>query len=186
MRPDAVRESVGCLLIGETKRMQMLKESLTARGIETVRAVFGGDVLASVQEGLQKVRGSGGVCIAAEGEYWPAALALAVQLCVDRIALIDPMDRCRDSKDECGKQIDRLRSFARRNLFFCVSEVLVMENADNPELEKQIDRMCKGLCNARIQRVKVSEQRWTNCEFFPFETVARFLYAGEYMFSLAK
>ena len=186
MRPDAVRESVGCLLIGETKRMRMLEEELAERGIETVRAAFGGDLLASVQEGLWKARGSGGVCIAAEGEYWPVALAPAVQLCVDRIVLLAPKDLRRKAEDECGKQIERLRSFVRRNLFFCVSDVLVMERPGDVQMEKCVDRLCRGLCNARIQRLKVSEQRWTKCEFFPFEAAARFLHAGERMFSLAK
>lgn len=186
MRPDAVRESVGCLLIGETKRMGMLEEVLAERGIETARAAFGDDLLASVQEGLWKVRGSGGVCIAAEGEYWPAALAPAVQLCVDRIVLLDPKDLRPNSEAEWGKQMDRLRSFVCRNLFFCVSDVMVMELSDDARMEKCVARLCRELCNARIRRVKVSEQRWTNCEFFPFEVAARFLYAGERMFSLAK
>lgn len=184
MRRNA--EPVGCLLIGETKRMRALRDRLTARGIAAMHAASGGDLLAAAQEGLCAVRRKGGACIAAEGELWAAALALAVQLCVERVVLIAPTDFVKAPKDEVEKQIERLKGFARRNLFFCVSEVLVLEEKTDARSDRRIDSLCKRMCNSRVYRLSLSDQRWTNCEHSPIEAAARFLGEGDFAFSLAK
>lgn len=179
-------EPVGCLLIGETKRMRALRERLTARGVDTASPSPSGDLLTSVQEGLYAARRRGGACVAAEGELWAAALALAAQLSVERVVLIAPTDRAGSPKDDYQKQIERLKGFACRNLFFCVSEVLVLEDAPDERSAKRIDSVCRRLCNARVHRLSLTDQRWTNCKHSPIEAAARFLDEGDFAFSLAK
>lgn len=145
--------TMGCLLIGDTAhgRMRALRDRLDARGVATVDLSRNGDLLCSAQEGLRAARQSDGACVAAEGELWAAALALAAQLSVDRVALILPTDH-RNPKDEWERQIERLKGFARRNLFFCVSDVLVLEQ----QSDRRIDQVCRRLCNARVQRMRLS------------------------------
>lgn len=184
MRPKAERANVGCLLIGETMRMRALRERLNESGVETFFAQQGADLLSSVQEGLYKARRPGGVCIAAEGEMWAAALALAAQLSVERVALIEPTDRCRSPRNDWERQIIRLKSFVRRNLFFCVSDVLLLEG--DGETARRLDALCRRMCNARVWRAELSDQRWTNCEHLHIDAAARFLSDGEFAFSLAK
>lgn len=184
MRPNAAREPVGCLLIGETMRMHALCERLNENGVETFFAQRGGDLLSSVQEGLYRARRPGGVCIAAEGEMWAAALALAAQLSVERVALIEPTDRFRSPSNDQERQLVRLKSFVRRNLFFCVSDVLMLEGDGEPA--GRLDALCRRMCNARVWRAELSDQRWTNCEHLPIDAAARFLKSGEFAFSLAK
>ena len=186
MRFNAGSGPVGCLLIGRTMRMRALQERLTARGVLTVSASGEGDLLSAAQEGLVAARQPGGACVAAEGELWAAALALAVQLSVERVALIAPTDRCALPGSDWNRQIERLKGFARRNLFFCVCDVLVMEGEADARSARRLDLLCRRLCNARVHRVSLLDQRWTNCEFSPVEAVARFLRDGDFRISLAK
>ncbi len=179
-------KSVGCLLIGESMRMRALGEKLAARGVDPVCITHGADLLLSAQEGLRAARRSGEACIAAEGELWAAALSLAAQLCVDRIVLIAPTDFMHSPKSELEKQIERLKGFARRNLFFCVSDVLVLEEGLDARSDRRIDLLCRRMCNSRVHRLSMGDQRWTNCEHSPIEAVARFLCEGDFVFSLAK
>lgn len=183
-----MREPVGCLLIGETDRgrMRALRERLNARGIVTVGTPRREDLLAAAQEGLYAARGLGGACIAAEGELWAAALALAVQLSVERIALIAPTDHFQQPKSDWEKQIERLKSYARRNLFFCVSDVLVLEGEASGRSAKRIDLMCRRMCNARVRRVNLAGETWTNCKQSEIDAVAGFLVDGDFGFLLAK
>ena len=179
-------EAVGCLLLGETKRMRALCDMLCARGVATVMAATDGNLLTAAQEGLYAARRKGGTCIAAEGEWWAAALALAAQMCVERILLIAPTDLAKPANDEREKQIVRLKGFARRNLFFCVSEVLVLEDEISAQSDRRIDSLCRRMCNSSVRRISLSDQRWTNCELSPIEAAVRFLDGGEFAFSLAK
>lgn len=163
---------VGCLLIGEmTKgRLWALRDRLDARGIETVGLSQQDDLLCGAQEGLRAARRSGGACIAAEGELWAAALALAAQLSVERIVLILPTDR-RNPKNKWEEQIERLKGFARRNLFFCVSDVLVLELRGDERSDRRIDQICRRLCNAKVRRMPMTEGA--------LEIAARFLALGK-------
>ena len=179
-------EPVGCFLIDQTKRMRRLRAILYANGVETVSMLRGGDLFSAAQDGLQAARRSGGACIAAEGEQWAIALALAAQLCVERIVLIAPTDFAKSPETEFEQQIEQLKGFARRNLFFCVSDVLVLEEQTDAQSDRRIDQICRGLCNSRVQRLSLTDQRWTNCEHSPIDAAARFLSEGDFVFSLAK
>jgi len=177
-------ESIGCLLIGETKRMRALRTKLYRHGIDTVSMLRGGDMLGAALDGLQMVRRRGNAAIVAEGELWAIALALAAQLCVEKIVLIAPTDSVKRPENEKEKQIDGLKRFACRNLFFCVSDVLVLEEGEDSD--KRIDQLCRGMCNSQIYRLSMADQRWTNCELSPIDAAVRFLSEGEFTFSLAK
>ena len=162
---------VGCLLIGETAggRLRTLRDRLNARGIATVCMAAKSDLLSGAQEGLRAARRSGGACVAAEGELWAAALALAAQLSVERIVLILPTDQ-RNPKNEWEEQIERLKGFARRNLFFCVSDVLVLELRGDERSDRRIDQICRRLCNAKVRRMQMADGA--------LEAAARFLAQG--------
>jgi len=178
---------VGCLLIGEERqgRIALLRDMLRRCGAAAVWTGCSDNLLHSVQIGLREARRPGGSCIAAEGEMWAAALALAAQMQVDRVVLIAPEDRVRNPKNNKEKQIGRLKSFARRNLFFCVSEVLILEETGDCDSARSMEHVCRGMCNARIHRVSLDDEKWINCKYSPIEAAARFLLAGEFAFSLA-
>lgn len=169
--------SIGCLLIGETAhgRMRALRDRLDARGIATVGVARQGNLLNGAQEGLRAARRPGGACVAAEGELWAAALALAAQLSVERIVLILPTDR-RDPRDDWERQIERLKGYARRNLFFCVSDVLVLERPGDGRSDRRMDLVCRRLCNARVRRMPLPEDP-RSCAS-ALETAVNFLEAG--------
>lgn len=181
-----LRTDIGCLILGQTARMNALKSRLSEYGVVAVQGRSGGNLFISAQEGLYAARRPGGVCVAAEGELWAAALSLAVQLCVDRVALIAPTDYPNKSTDEQEKQIARLKGFARRNLFFCVSEVLVLESGGDARSQKRMDSVLRRLCNARVYRLSAQENSMMCGEDAAIETAACFLADGELWFSLAK
>lgn len=166
--------TMGCLLIGETARMRTLKNRLDALGVSTLSLGQDGQRLSVAQEGLRAVRGPGGACVAAEGELWAAALALAVQLSVERIVLIAPTDTFAGRRDEQRRQMERLKGYARRNLFFCVSEVLVLEGAGDVRSERRIDQVCRRMCNARVHRAALSGEARQE-EGAALDAAARFL-----------
>lgn len=174
--------SVGCLLIGDASHegLKALGAQLAERSVATAFSGGRGDVLSAAQEGLYAVRGPGGVCVAAEGEFWAAALALAAQLCVERVVLIAPTDR-RNSKEDWERQIQRLKGFARRNLFFCVSDVLVLEKSIE---SRQVNQICRRLTNAKVLRVVIGEE--ANVQRRAINAAVKFLIEGDFTFSLAE
>ena len=89
------------------------------------------------------------------------ALALAAQLRVDRLVLFRP---------EFGARRSPAETFARRNLCFCVSEILIFDGADAASL-KETDALCRGLCSAQIWRVPGGND--------DAQTAARFLLAED-------
>ena len=176
-------ERMGCLLIGEAAggRLGALRERLRAAGVATQRVAPGGaDFLEAAQAALYETRGARGACVAAEGACWPVALALAAQLSVDRVALFEPEA---EGAPESRGALGRIEAYARRNLFFCVADVLVLEGAGGA---RSLERVWRGLCNARVERVSLRDQKWTNCKQSPIEAAARFLEAGVSPFALAK
>jgi len=180
-------EAIGCLLIGGRKRgrIDALEAMLRAQGVASIRIGRTDALLCSGQEGLYRIRRPGGTCIAAEGEMWAAALALAAQLHVDRILLLSPTDDRLNTKDEWERQIARLKAYARRNLFFCVSSVLVLESAAE-ESDGRMSAVYRRLCNASLRRVSLPPEKWTNCKQSLLSAAVHFLHAGDFEFTLAK
>ena len=150
-------DALGCLLIGDgiAGWLEPLETLLRARGTRTVR-IGGEGLLDAAQEGLRQARGTGGVCIAAEGEMWAAALALAAQLPVERIVLIAPEDRAISMRDERSRRLQRLKSYTRRNLFFCISSILLLETDAETQPDRRVDELCRRLCNASVQRASLA------------------------------
>lgn len=180
-----MRTDIGCLILGQTAWMTALESRLSEYGVIAVRGREDENLFTSAQEGLCAARRPGGVCVAAEGELWAAALSLAAQLCVDRVVLVAPTDHPNKSTNEQEKQIARLKGFARRNLFFCVSEVLVLECGVDARSQKRMDAVLRRLCNAHVHRLSVRENL-LHGEDMAVEAAACFLADGEFGFSLAK
>ncbi len=171
-------QPVGCLLLGESDRISALGRILTSQDVRISLPGADRNLLYSAQEGLFAARLPGGACIAAEGEMCWAALAVAALLSVERVALIAPREPGQNT--ERDRQLVRLRGFARRNLFFCVADVLVLEDGHS------MDATLRRLCNARVRRADLRDQRWTNCEYSPIYAAARFLKDGDFEIALAK
>lgn len=165
MRLNSAEESVGCLLMGEFSggRMDELRRQLDESGVKTVDASKRTDRWLAAQEGLFAARRHGGTCIAAGGGWWPEALALAAQLNVDRVALIFP------ERSEAARYNPPL-GFLRRNLFFCVADVLVLENAQDVQMTRELNSLFRRMCNARVWRMEAEKTKVR-----PLETAARFL-----------
>lgn len=171
VRRHSMEEAVGCLLMGEISgnHMDELRRRLDEHGVETVGATGRTNRWLAAQEGLFAARRRGGTCIAAEGEWWPEALALAAQLNVDRIALIFP------------EQADAARhnsplGFLRRNLFFCVADVLVLESNCDAQMLRELNGLFRRMCNARIWRMEAGTTRMRS-----LETAARFLASKDWI-----
>ena len=185
MRQDA--GTMGCLLIGKSERLDALRRRVEARGMVAASVAPQSGLLEAAQAELYAVRTPRGACVAAEGEWWSAALALAEQLSVERVALIAPTDGAADGvPDALSRANARLKDYARRNLFFCVSAVLALEAQADERSARRVDRMLHRLCNARVCRASLVDARWLNCKQSPLDAAARFLADGTPPFALAK
>ena len=118
----------------------------------------------------------GEATIVALGRGCAAALALAEQVTVERLALIRPELRVKRGSSSRERQLSRVAAFARRNLACCASDILCCQSACSP-------------MPARLQRE-------TRGRFFPFfqgegdresinNAILLFLTAGECPKSLA-
>ena len=157
MRPRTM--DVGCLMLDGGEFARALSRRLAESGVQVERA--DGGTLDAARDGLFRISGRARVCAAAVGRSWATALALAVQLRVDRLALFRP---------EFGARRSPAEAFARRNLFFCVSEILIFDGADVASM-RETDALCRGLCSAQIWRVPGGND--------DAQTAARFLLAED-------
>lgn len=148
--------------------MEVLRRRLDESGVKTVGASKRTDRWLAAQEGLFAARRHGGTCIAAEGEWWTEALALAAQLNVDRIALIFP-------EHSEKVQYNPPLGFLRRNLFFCVADVLVLENTQDAQMMRELNGLFRRMCNARVWRMEAEKTKVR-----PLETAVRFLAAKDW------
>lgn len=143
VRREAGAAALGCLLIGsaESDFLNRIERRLTERGASVSHLTERSETLDAARSALYGVSHCGRVCIVAEKDGWVEALALSVQLNVDRVVIRRPTEL----------EQDRLRmwSFVRRNLFFCVSSILALEEQSVVDW----DVCCRGLCNARLWRI---------------------------------
>ena len=139
--------------------------------------------------------------IVARGLGCEAALALAEQLPVDRLALISPWERADRKKmiQQCGgsrekrlgalmRQIMRMSAYARRNLSLCVSDILIVERGND-----RAWRALKngGICaNSRVTRIEYmgdcDKNLCINREMPLKAAISCFLQSGELPKSLAE
>lgn len=172
---------MSCLLIEDPLsgglRLSGLCAFLSGRGVWAKRFSYAGvtRLREAMQEQLQALRRCGEASVVAEGAGCGAALALAEQLPVERLVLIEPGWTGRTG--EAGglrAQLARMERFARNNLCLCVSDTLIVggEGFLNP------DRM------SPFGRLRCLPG-WKNAAAQDFYGLFRFLTAGELPKSLA-
>ena len=109
----------GILYLGVS---QTAEPEMHISNVKTLVFDENGRYLSRAQEELWKLRQQcGWVCAAGRGSGVYAALALAAQLPVDRIALDGGWLA---GREKLGREMNRLRAYACRNLSLVVSEVL--------------------------------------------------------------
>ena len=134
------------------------------------------------------------VGVAAQGTGCAAALALAEQLPVDRLALVDPLLSIRGTGRGGGamsadaRVLRRIAAFARRNLSLCVSDTLIVETgADCVDCRRLADALST---HCRVERirfdVKTGEKLYKIREIEVKQAISRFLQAGERQKPLAE
>ena len=206
MRDGLGQDRVGCLLI-EALDSAPCGARDRARDREADGLLFvrfcpgdGRDLWERLQTGLQELRvNSERLAVAGVGEGCCGALALAEQLPVDRLVLIDPVlsapdgDRRRSEVDglaaprhrgDAARQIGRLAAFARRNLSLCVSDVLLVGHSHRPDRLARMLPHCRVTC--LLSPPQTGEKRLINCENAEKQAITRFLKTGELPKSLAE
>ena len=138
-----------------------------------------------LQFALQDVRANSRVsAVMAVGTGCAAALALACQLPVERVVLVDPVPpvrtrgETRPEDDGLLRTVRRLAAYARRNLTLCVSDMLVVG-----EGERSLERAFGHPVNCRVSRLalagKTAKELYTIREFAVKEAISGFLHAAE-------
>ena len=149
-----------------------------------------------LQSALQRLdAGRGGRAIMAVGEGSAAALALASQLPVARIVLMDPVPVRgrwrRDHRSYPGKnpeaedvlrKVRRLAGFARRNLSLCVCDLLIVEHGRGAGRHGAVGAYGVPV-NCRATRLLLNDEcakdLYTIREFAVKEAISCFLHTGE-------
>ena len=136
MQIGCAQAAAGCLLIDEAKPGTAILSGLCAsfQGLGMPAGLFCLDDGKNLHERLQtayyEVRRRCAVpTIVARGQACWAALALAVQLPAERLALLDAgAIGLRYAPAETLRTVARLRGFAVRNLSFCTADILVLDD----------------------------------------------------------
>ena len=180
-------KAVGCLCIGDlTVGKQVFSGPFPVHGLGGVALkpfvpAAGEDLWPGLQAALQDVRAEyGSACVLAAGAGCAAALALSVQLPVERLALLYP-------RRPCGP-LRRLDRFARRNLALCVSDVLVVSEGESAYASALL---AGGLgAHSPVIRLCIDQnagsEMFTNPENGLNTALSRFLRTGELPKSLAE
>ena len=148
-----------------------------------------GGLQAQLQLAREGFRYSG---ILARGAGCGAALALAEQLPVDRLALIEPPEALHTfprpgprapgdpALSKRRRQVRRLNAFARRNLSLCVADVLVAEKPDAAFARRLWEGGLRD--HSRVVRLaipgEIGRVLYTNCENMAKRAIIDFLRAG--------
>lgn len=202
MRAGKARETVGCLYIdaltkdtasGSDTSGRFLLEDLAGMAVRPFRCGASEHLWAALQEALQALRRDFPiVVIAARDTGCAAALALAVQLPVDRLALIDPTfapptggageDRAR------LRAVRRLGRFALGNLPLCAADVLLACHAGHrPPRALERGDLSR---HSRVLRLELpgrnGDELFTNRENPEKQAISHFLQAGEWPKPLAQ
>ena len=169
--PEVDRAVIGCLVIDDLIGIPLLcglsiylekcgavVRNFNCRESDTIHA--------RLQEAFQQVRKAGELaCVLAAGTGCYAALALAEQLPVDRLVLLDD-DRLGNWRKNRNRMVDnvklrrqvrRLSGYVRRNLPFCVSDVLLVAGNGG---EGRLARIRDELCNGRTRFIAAQGDFW--------------------------
>ena len=182
---------IGCLLIDCFTPGEFALSGLCAflgeRGVRAERFVpgVGGKLHIGLQRAYQRVRVDGGTSgVIATGSGIDAALALAVQLPVDRLVLLDAPVKAAYT-GPLVRELRRISAYARKNRVFCVSDVLALQ-ADAEGFRFDFDALCRDMPNCRMTRLCVSGNMWTNGKETLKTTIYHFLRDGVLPKSLAE
>ncbi len=138
---------------------------------------------------LQRARSTcGAAAILARGLGCMAALALAEQLPVDRLALVAPLQERMRGRKPLARTFNRIALFARQNLSLCVSDVLIVEAAGSRAGRKLVSL---GLgAHSRVSMLEMAAETgpelYTICENTLKTAITDFLRDGELPKDLAQ
>lgn len=186
--------TIGCLVIENLssggQKLSGLCDYLKELGfgIELFRWNGEADLYGCLMDAFQQVHsryGSGYIIASGAGIY--GAIALCIQLPVERAVLIDiPSEE--ETENDVG-QIRRLRRFVRRNSAFCLADILFVRNMQK-ELNADMRRTMNRLVNASISQEKLcgtwDKKTCTNDEHIPQSAIYVFLNTGEFAKQLAE
>ncbi|NLF26648.1 MAG: hypothetical protein GX592_02020 [Clostridiales bacterium] len=165
-----------CLLLEDAdKRLRALEPALEAVGFRVLYPV--GDV-----ERLCAKEADNGLSLVGAGEGALRALLLAERYPVGKVALIGCPLRPRNAS--------RLRRRAEHNLFSVVSDLLVVQPAEDPSMRARgVDILLRGVSARVTRRVEMGrdfQDLWTNCKQPLTEAVLDFLTGPPEAKTLAK
>jgi len=147
-----------------------------------------GDLWDRLQVSFQDARRNcASSAIVALGTGCAAALALAEQLPVDRLALIDPMlrvpGRRSPGREGLRRVAQRLSRFALSNLALCTSDLLIVERA--PRREGFPARLCGFSRHCLVKRLSIESDSGLVWKNDLKQTIVSFLLADGMAFPMA-
>ena len=169
MQAERNAQAVGCLVIGDDMSGEGAISGLCAflkeRG--AAASVFSSHqppaLHSELQRAYQAIRRQRAIsAIVAAGAGCDAALALAGQLPVDRLALLTGVGPDGSTEnDSLAGPLRRIRAYARRGEALCVSDVLVVQAGDAPR-HLRLEYLAEALVNCRVCGVKLPSGTWAN------------------------
>lgn len=182
------RSTIGCLMINELtseeRQLSGLSVFLGKKGIYSRHFNIGEDrrIHAQLQSAYQKVcANSKERCIIGAGTGSIGALALAAQLPVDRLILMDEAFFYKEEETGKQKQFKRLAGFANRNISFCVTNALLIADNNEDSLARML-KMAKAMSNSSVCLIQIwgalRKDLCTNCESAGKEIIYSFLSSG--------
>ena len=194
------RKSAGCLFIGDIASDKLRSDAsdwsrdIPGLGIQVFQCQDVRRMWDMLQIGFQEVRSRWEMCgVIAEGTGCAAALALACQLPVDGIVLIDPtlpvwdpfgreQAAVRPEMVQARKMARRFAAFARRNLALCVGDMLILSHGCM-DSSRALRRAFGNPANCRVSRLYVggesAKELYTIREFDVKAAISRFLLQQE-------
>lgn len=190
MQPGKPRSTIGCLMINELtseeRQLSGLSVFLGKKGIYSRHFNIEDDkwIHAQLQSAYQRVcANSKERCIIGAGTGCIGALALAAQLPVDRLVLLDEaFGFNKEEKTNKRKPYRRLEAFADRNIPFCVTNALLIADKSEGSLERMMKK-ARAMSNSSICLIQIwgnlRKDLCTNCESEGKEIIYSFLSRGE-------
>ncbi len=191
------RESVGCLYVDGSLFEEGARDggalASDIPGVEVYpfHCANVRDLWDRLQSAVHDLRGEWGAAAAiAVGTGCAPVLALACQLPLEKLVLIDPAAPVRPSRLSRGKghaaddgrrkrALRRFAAFARRNLPLCVSDMLIVGHGDESG-EDAMRRAYGNPVNCRVNRLdirgKSDKDLYIIREFAVKEAISRFLH----------
>lgn len=189
MQPEKPRSTIGCLMINELtseeRQLSGLSVFLGKKGIYSrhFNIMEGKKIHSQLQLAYQKVcANSRERCIIGAGTGCIGALALAAQLPVDRLVLMDEVSSKEEGEMGKQRQFKRLAGFANRNISFCVTNALLIADRSESSLARMV-KTARIMNNSRVCIIQIwgalRKDLCTNYESTGKEIIYSFLSTGE-------